>query len=82
MAGDDRIYFNPMLAEGMKENPFAAAVRHYPIEMPYEVDELYVLQMDIPKGYEVEELPKGVRVKLNEWDGLYECGICRIFMRW
>ncbi|HEV2479344.1 MAG TPA: hypothetical protein VGS79_06760, partial [Puia sp.] len=74
MAGDERIYFNPMLAEGRKENPFAAAVRHYPIEMPYRTDELYVLQMQIPKGYEVEELPAGVRVKLNESDGFYEYG--------
>ena len=72
MAGDDRIYFNPMLSEGRKENPFAAAVRHYPIEMPYKIDELFVLQMDIPKGYEVEELPKAVRVKLNESDGIYD----------
>jgi len=74
MGGDERIYFNPMLSEGKKENPFAAAVRHYPIEMPYKIDELYVLQMDIPAGYAVEEVPKGVKVKLNESDGTYEYG--------
>ena len=74
MGGEDRIYFNAMLCEGKRENPFASAVRHYPIEMPYKLDELFVLQMDIPKGYEVEELPKGVRVKLNESDGYYEYG--------
>jgi hypothetical protein len=73
-AGEDRIYFNPMLAEGRQENPFAAAVRRYPVEMSYKIDELYVLQMHIPKGYEVEELPKGVRVKLNDSDGSYEYG--------
>jgi hypothetical protein len=74
MAGDERLYFNPMLSEAKKENPFAAAVRHYPIEMPYKIDQLFVLQMDIPKGYEVEELPKSVRVKLNASDGSYEYG--------
>jgi hypothetical protein len=74
MAGEDRLYFNPMLSEGKKENPFAASVRHYPIEMPYKIEELFVLQMDIPKGYEVEDLPKGVRIKLNESDGSYEYG--------
>jgi hypothetical protein len=63
-----------MLSEGWKENPFAAAVRHYPIEMPYKIDELFVLQMDIPKGYEVEEVPKGARIKLNESDGTYDYG--------
>jgi len=74
MAGDDRIYFNPMLSEARKENPFVAAVRHFPIEMPCRIDELYVLRMVIPKGYEVEELPKGVRVRLNDADGSYEYG--------
>jgi hypothetical protein len=74
MAGDDRLYFNPMLSEVKKENPFAAAVRNYPIEMPYKIDELFVLQMDIPKGYELEELPKGVRVELNASDGYYDYG--------
>lgn len=74
MSGEDRIYFNPMLSEGMKENPFSAAVRRYPIEMPYKMDELFVLQMSIPKGYVVEEMPKPARIMLNESDGHYEYG--------
>lgn len=28
--------------------------------------------MEIPEGYEVEELPKSTRVKLNEKDGMFE----------
>jgi len=70
--GADHFYFNPMLSDAIKENPFAAAERHFPINMPYTRDELYVLQMDIPKGYEVEELPKPIRIRLNEDDGSYE----------
>jgi hypothetical protein len=30
------------------------------------------LQMDIPKGYEVEEMPKPIRIRLNENDGSYQ----------
>jgi len=37
-------------------------------------NELYVLRMDIPAGYEVEELPKQVSVRLNGDDGSYEYG--------
>ena len=70
--GEDILYFNPMLAEQQKENPFAAAERYYPVEMPYCTDEVYVLNMEIPKGYEVDELPKSARVKLNENEGLFE----------
>jgi hypothetical protein len=64
-----------MLSWGMKENPFSASKRTYPVEMPFTRNELYVLQMEIPKGYAVEELPKPVTVKLNETDGSYEYNI-------
>ena len=64
--GEDIIYLNPMLGVGYKENPFKSAERQYPVEMPYTMDETYVLSLDVPKGYVVDELPKGLRVKLNE----------------
>ncbi|SKA03274.1 DUF3858 domain-containing protein [Sediminibacterium ginsengisoli] len=73
MAGDEDIfYFSPMFSESWKKNPFSAAERLYPVEMPYLMDELYLLTMDVPKGYKVDELPKSVRVKLNEKDGMFE----------
>jgi hypothetical protein len=65
------LYFNPMLSEGKKENPFKSATRAYPVEMPYQMDETYLLSMEIPKGYKVDELPQSVRVRLNE-DGIFE----------
>jgi len=66
------MYFNPMLNEGVKENPFKAATREYPVEMPYKIDETYSLIMQIPTGYKAEEMPKSVRVKLNDDDGYFE----------
>lgn len=63
---EDIIYLNPMFGEGHKENPFKSAQRFYPVEMPFSVDEIYSLQMEIPKGYVLEELPKQVVVKFNE----------------
>jgi hypothetical protein len=69
---EDRIYFNPMMGEGMKENLFSAAERHYPIEMPFKMDELFVMRMEIPKGYAIEEMPKAARVLLGDGDGSYE----------
>lgn len=70
---EDIMYFNPMMTEAWKENPFKAANRYYPVEMPYTIDETYLLRMDVPKGFEVEEMPKQVRMKLNENDdGFFE----------
>jgi hypothetical protein len=72
MFGEDIVYFNPMLSEAFKENPFKAAERRYPVEMPYTSDQTYVFNMEIPKGYVVDELPKSTKVSLNETDGFFE----------
>ena len=70
--GDDIVYFNPVLAAAVKENPFKSAERFYPVEMPSCKDETYLLNMEIPAGYKVEELPKSARVMLNEDEGMFE----------
>lgn len=70
---EDIIYFNPMLGEAIKENPFKSAERLYPVEMPYNSQKNYILQMKVPEGYEVAEMPKQVVMKLNEeGDALFE----------
>lgn len=71
--GDEEVfYFSPMLAESYKENPFKAADRLYPVEMDACMNETYILNMEIPKGYAVEEIPKSTRVMLNETEGMFE----------
>jgi len=62
----DIIYFNPMFGEGYKENYFKSAERFYPVEMPYTFDETFLATIEIPNGYVVDEMPKSMRVKLNE----------------
>ena len=70
---EDIIYINPILVESWKENPFKSAERFYPVEMPYAVDETYILRLDIPQGYVIDELPKQMVLKLNEQDdGMFE----------
>ncbi|SDD93952.1 DUF3857 domain-containing protein [Niabella drilacis] len=72
LGAEDMIYLNPMFSEAVKTNPFVSADRKYPVEMPYTLYQLYVLNMEIPKGYAVEELPKSTRVLLNENEGMFE----------
>lgn len=70
---EDIIYLNPMFGEGYKENPFKSEERFYPVEMPYTMDETYLLQLEVPQGYAVDELPRQIVVKLNENDdGAFE----------
>lgn len=62
----DILYINPMFGEGYKKNPFKSAERLYPVEMPYTMDETYVLTLAVPEGYVVDELPKQIIAKYDE----------------
>ena len=55
-----------MFGEGYKKNPFKSAERFYPVEMPYTMDETFILSMDVPAGYVVDELPKQMLAKYDE----------------
>jgi hypothetical protein len=66
MEKEDIVYLNPMFGEGYKENPFKSAERSYPVEMPYTMDETYVFRMDVPDGYQIDELPKSLRANFDE----------------
>ncbi|HXB07108.1 MAG TPA: DUF3858 domain-containing protein, partial [Puia sp.] len=66
------LYLVPMLSEAYRKNPFEAADRKYPVEMPFTMDETYVLSMEVPGGYVVDELPKSTRVAFNGDQGAFE----------
>ena len=72
MGSADIIYFEPIMGDGYKTNPFASMDRNYPVEIPYQIDEMYTLNMDIPVGYKVDELPKSARVAYNDKEGMFE----------
>jgi hypothetical protein len=70
---EDILYISPMFGEGVNNNPFKSAQRFYPVEMPYTIDETYVLTLDVPEGYTIDEMPKPMVLKLNdEGEGLFE----------
>jgi len=66
------LYFNPFFGDVLRENPFHAADRKYPVEMTHTTDDLYLLNLEIPAGYVVEELPKSARVAFNGDQGQFE----------
>ena len=68
----DIIYFNPVIESNYHVNPFEAEERKYPITLPLPVDEIYSLNMEIPEGYTVDEIPKSARVAFNGDEGFFE----------
>lgn len=76
--GEDILYINPLLGEKVGDNPFKSAERNYPVEMPYTFNETFFATIQIPDGYELDEMPKGMRMKMNEeGDGQFEYLISR-----
>jgi hypothetical protein len=74
----DIMYINPLFGEAWKKNPFTAAQRYYPVEMPYTIDETYILTMEVPAGYEVDEMPKQMIAKMDEQgSGMFEYRITK-----
>lgn len=63
---EDVLYFTPVFLHSYQQNPFKAATRTYPVHMPYREQELYTLNMELPPGYKVDEMPKPVVLKLND----------------
>ena len=65
--GDNPIVIlTPLLFETMKSNPFKSEERKLPVEFPYPEDERINVNMNIPKGYVVEEKPQSVRLLYGE----------------
>ena len=69
---EDIVYFNPLINEAYKTNPFTASTRSYPVEMPYKTEEVIIIDMEIPTGYRVDEMPKSARMNFNENEGMFE----------
>ena len=68
----DVLYFNPVIFTQYKQNPFKSDQRKYPISFAKPVKETYTLNMAIPEGYVVDELPKSAKVSFNENEGFFE----------
>ncbi len=71
-AQSDIFYFNPVIAPFFHKNPFSAAKRIHPVEMPFKLDEIYLLTFDIPKGYGIEEMPANESLRMDSNQGSFD----------
>ncbi|MEL6670848.1 MAG: hypothetical protein AAFR61_01615 [Bacteroidota bacterium] len=68
----DRMYFNPLLfTQGWESNPFSAEERTLPINFPTSQKNIYNLSFALPSGYEVEALPKNIKIRFGEDDFVF-----------
>jgi len=67
----DFIYVSPMLGKGYDENPLKLEERTFSVDMPFQIKEQYVLNLTIPEGYVLEELPEPALVKMPDDAGMF-----------
>jgi hypothetical protein len=67
----DKIYFNPIMYNAQKENPFKNPDRKFPVDFGALVEENFVATYTIPEGYVIEEIPKGAKVSLPDDGGKF-----------
>ncbi|MGI9549631.1 MAG: DUF3857 domain-containing protein [Aurantibacter sp.] len=62
----DKLYFNPFLVQFFESNPFKLETRDYPIDFGYPRAYRYQMNVTIPPGYKVIELPESIAVNLGK----------------
>lgn len=60
------IYINPILCDKLEENPLKQEKREMPIEFIVPIKQSYLLNLTIPQGYVVDELPQSVSMTIPD----------------
>jgi len=64
----DFIYLSPMVGLSLDENPLKQETRTFPVDMPLKYKHHYILNLAVPEGYTIDELPEAINMK-TEGDG-------------
>ena len=67
----DRIYFNPIIYDRQKENPFKVKERNYPVDYAHPHHHIYNYQVKIPEGYGIESLPESEIIRMPHNDAQF-----------
>lgn len=63
---DGKIYISPLVCMSDKDNPFKAEDRKYDVDFGEPRDEFFQVNITLPDGYKIEEMPKPARIQLPE----------------
>lgn len=67
-----KVYLKPFIFTALKENPFKADERTYPIFFEFPMLKNNTVNVLIPEGYEVESLPESFVSQINGGEGEYK----------
>lgn len=61
-----KLYIHPLLFFTEKENLFKAEERIYPVDYSFPTDYRFMVNLQIPEGYQVESLPQNITVQMPD----------------
>ncbi len=64
MGFEDRLYVTPILFPIFNEHPLKLDRRDFPVDFPYPFMEQFMIKLQIPEGYEIEDIPETKVVQL------------------
>jgi hypothetical protein len=70
-ASGDFLYMNPAVIERQFTNPFKSETRSYPVNMSAGSRLTSVVDIALPAGYDVSEVPKDQNIRLNGNDAVF-----------
>lgn len=73
----DMLYVNPMIFKQLVESPFVQTKRVLPVEFDYLYQVNLTCELELPEGYQVEEMPQGSKVKTEDNQLLFNYWISR-----
>ena len=71
----DKIYFSPLFFFKTSENPFKLEKREFPVDFGYPSITSYRININLPKGYKVESLPKPGAFMMPDNLGMFKFNI-------
>lgn len=67
---DDFIYLNPLVFLHTEKNPFTQTERKLPVEYPFTDQIVLSVNLTLPEGYTVDELPKPLQIRTEDGQGI------------
>ena len=67
---DNFIYLNPLVFLHTEKNPFTQTERKLPVEYPNAEQITLSVNLTIPEGYAVDELPEALQIKTEDGQGM------------
>ncbi|MEN0047031.1 MAG: DUF3857 domain-containing protein [Bacteroidota bacterium] len=68
---DDFIYVTPVFYSEFSETPFKLEKRSFPVDFAHPINEQTIINLEVPEGYRVEDLPEAVSLTMPDGGGKF-----------